>query len=669
MRLRRMVRIAALFGITFMFALTPLPAYGASNGGQGDLQACDDSMLRDLGVAILNCTGGSTVCTTARTSVPPTIKNTPGSIYVLGDSLTVGMRDFGSLRDRLSETGWTPTKINAVGGENLQWGISQVEIERDSIADSDAILIGLGTNNVGDVAKNDNSGLIEGGKETVKGLMQQLINAVKGVNPDIRIYWTTVYMTGTLSTRFGTFNMDASMPVINGALSEIAEANGFSQNLIHWGTSQEAKTLTSSDGLHPSGRYSEMAGYVVNGLNGVDSLSITANGCSCSLPGALSRDDRYRTVWDFLTNTNTGKGLSESAAAGLMGNLEAESGIDPHNMQDSAPLPDGPELPLDPSNSSLPHSSIRGKFGYGIAQWTSAVRQEKLIAFASSTNRSTGDLHTQLDFLWRELSENYTGVLAVLQDPEVTLASASYTVLAEFETPLPFTSNGTQEQRDAETANRLKKSQAIYEEFSGQAIAGFGNGGCNAFGTTIDMESLDTSHIPCGNGTEDLGPADGYNDGKPIKIRLCKVENAKINSQLAGSLKQLLIDMRAETGQNLTIGDHFRSMDQQIATYNKWCSIRGVIPTPPPYPKASYSDYNKCSGGAPPGWSNHQMGLAVDFVCNGGSLGQAYSEAKNNPCFQWLVKNSTRYGLYEFSKGEERDSIGYEGWHWSADGG
>lgn len=386
----------------------------------------------------------------------------------------------------------------------------------------------------------------------------------------------------------------------------------------------------------------------------------------CNATGSLDKDDRYQFTWSFFTSQ---KGLSSEATAGIMGNLEAESGIDPHNMQNTAPLPDGPELPTEtgPDGNPVPHSAIRGKYGYGIAQWTSAGRQQDLINFAGQNSKSTGDISLQLDFLWKELNARYTGVLAVLQTPGISVKDASYIVLSEFEIPEPFTDRGTEQQRAATAAARLERSQNIYEKFNGQQSANLAGITSCGVGAPIDLESTDTSNIPCTNNTQDAGVADGYRDGRLIKLRLCKVEGISVNSQLAGTVKQMLDDSRA-AGANLSIGNSFRSMETQISVYYGWCQRDGITPTPPPYPRP-INEYRRCPGAAPPGYSNHQQGLALDLECNNSIIPMAYSSAKNNICFQWLVANAKRYYLYEWGKGESRGASGYEGWHWSVDGG
>jgi LAS superfamily LD-carboxypeptidase LdcB len=57
-----------------------------------------------------------------------------------------------------------------------------------------------------------------------------------------------------------------------------------------------------------------------------------------------------------------------------------------------------------------------------------------------------------------------------------------------------------------------------------------------------------------------------------------------------------------------------------------------------------------------PGTSEHERGLAIDFRCNGQSIGQ---RARSNPCFVWLSRHAAEYGFYNLPS---------EAWHWSTTG-
>jgi hypothetical protein len=94
-----------------------------------------------------------------------------------------------------------------------------------------------------------------------------------------------------------------------------------------------------------------------------------------------------------------GKGLTLAQASGIVGNLVAESRLMPARIQGS-----GTKL------ADENYSPISG-VGFGIAQWTSAGRQQGLVSLSISSNRKIIDLSLQLDYLWRELSGSYRSAL------------------------------------------------------------------------------------------------------------------------------------------------------------------------------------------------------------------------------------------------------------------
>ena len=101
------------------------------------------------------------------------------------------------------------------------------------------------------------------------------------------------------------------------------------------------------------------------------------------------------------------KGLSPNAAAGVVGNLVAESGVNPLSNQQGGP-------------------------GRGIAQWSEGGRWETLKAWAG--NRDINSLETQMGFLWHELNTGYSGVLQKLQNT-TNMAQATEIFMKEFEIP------------------------------------------------------------------------------------------------------------------------------------------------------------------------------------------------------------------------------------------
>lgn len=146
----------------------------------------------------------------------------------------------------------------------------------------------------------------------------------------------------------------------------------------------------------------------------------------------LSGKTTEEKIWNFLI----GKGLNENGAAGLMGNLYAESGLSPINMQNSY------EKKLGYTDETYTQSVDNGDYtnfvkdsaGYGLAQWTFWSRKQNLINFVRSRGKSIGDLESQLEFLYKELSEGYKSVLAALKSSK-TVLEASTAVLTGYEKP------------------------------------------------------------------------------------------------------------------------------------------------------------------------------------------------------------------------------------------
>lgn len=139
-----------------------------------------------------------------------------------------------------------------------------------------------------------------------------------------------------------------------------------------------------------------------------------------------------KTIWDYLMN----KINNSYGVAGLMGNLYAESALRSNNMQDiyqSRLGYDDAAYTAAVDNGSY-NNFVKDSVGYGLAQWTFYTRKQALLNYAKSKNKSIGDLMTQLEFLYKELSESYKSVLKDLENA-TSILDASNSVLTKFECP------------------------------------------------------------------------------------------------------------------------------------------------------------------------------------------------------------------------------------------
>lgn len=123
-----------------------------------------------------NCVGIDVAARSPSQEPTQETSTTNPNIFVLGDSLTVGMRDAGNLEDKLTSKGWVVTDIEATVSRNTATALStDIPANEASISRSGTIVIALGTN--------------DGGNPQFKNNASQLINRVRELSPQAKIYW------------------------------------------------------------------------------------------------------------------------------------------------------------------------------------------------------------------------------------------------------------------------------------------------------------------------------------------------------------------------------------------------------------------------------------------------------------------------------------------------
>lgn len=182
---------------------------------------------------------------------------------------------------------------------------------------------------------------------------------------------------------------------------------------------------------------------------------------------ALVGTSNEEKIWNFLySKLNNAYGT-----AGLMGNLYAESGLKPNNLENLCEQrlkENGKSYNTDSLyTAAIDDGTIKraeflnplpGKqYGYGLAQWTSPSRKAGLYDLVKSKNVSISDLETQLEFLINELSKSYSSVLTVLKSAS-SIREASDIVLIKFECPADIST--------AVKVLRANYGQVYYDKFA-----------------------------------------------------------------------------------------------------------------------------------------------------------------------------------------------------------
>ena len=158
-----------------------------------------------------------------------------------------------------------------------------------------------------------------------------------------------------------------------------------------------------------------------------------------------------KVIWNFLKE----KIKNDYGVAGLMGNLYAESSLNPilangikkHGLTN--------QQYTDIADSGVNSSFITDGIAYGLAQWCYHTRKKKLLEKAKAKETSVGNIQLQLEYLWEEL-QSYKTVLNKLYSA-TNIKEASDIVLIKYEKPA--------NQSDAVKAKRASYGQKYYDQF------------------------------------------------------------------------------------------------------------------------------------------------------------------------------------------------------------
>lgn len=178
--------------------------------------------------------------------------------------------------------------------------------------------------------------------------------------------------------------------------------------------------------------------------------------------------DNATRIWNYLK----GKGFNDCACAGIIGNLDCESGLNPKNLQNTY------EARLGFTDESYVRAIDAGTYsreqfatdgaGAFLAQWTWHTRKRSLYDFAKSRGVSIGDLDMQLDFFYNELSTSYRSVMQSLMAAS-TVREASDIMLLRYECPY--------DSGPAVQTLRASYSQKYYNRFAKATVSGGNNMG------------------------------------------------------------------------------------------------------------------------------------------------------------------------------------------------
>ncbi|UMG91846.1 D-alanyl-D-alanine carboxypeptidase family protein [Nocardioides sp. TF02-7] len=175
----------------------------------------------------------------------------------------------------------------------------------------------------------------------------------------------------------------------------------------------------------------------------------------------------------------------------------------------------------------------------------------------------------------------------------------------------------------------------------------------------------DSTALRCAPGTRDVGVRAGYVDGRRVAVRLCAVPHlpssgaestassryhvpgargrAVVNARISGAVRALVEAARRE-GLRLSANSSFRTMRHQ----------RDLCREDPGCRRGDHTLV------APPGHSQHQLGVAVDFSGTRVTGGRSCDRRAEDPAsrvWRFLRRHAARFGFRQYAA---------ESWHWDA---
>lgn len=174
---------------------------------------------------------------------------------------------------------------------------------------------------------------------------------------------------------------------------------------------------------------------------------------------AITKNDNLTKIWSALKLL----GCTDQGAAGMLGNVYAESAggnptcveallIQRYKTEGFQSWPSGSlySQTIYDKYTSLVDSGTISKaeflsprqytkqthqYGYGICQWTTKSRKERLWSYTREKGLSIGSIDGQIELLKYELQNNYPKCLSVLKSAATTISDASDYILVHFEAP------------------------------------------------------------------------------------------------------------------------------------------------------------------------------------------------------------------------------------------
>ncbi len=278
-----------------------------------------------------------------------------------------------------------------------------------------------------------NSGDIEAASEAVEQLsgiydeMGKLMSDISSLREELYGDQANNSSSGQVpseNSSSASYDGGSSSPTSGGGYSPVSSDSGYSPS-YSGGSGGDYSPVSSGVGYSPS---SSGAGYTPTSSG---SSSAPAAAVNAPTSANLKGDTAQEQIFNYLKDM----GLTDIAAAGVMGNMKCESGYSATNLQNSYEsklgLNDEQYTQAVDSGSYSRDQFVNDSAGYGIVQYTYSGYKAGLYDMAKEQGKSVGDLGVQLEYLSTQMKPELIQKLNSASTP----AEAATIFCNDFEKP------------------------------------------------------------------------------------------------------------------------------------------------------------------------------------------------------------------------------------------
>lgn len=393
------------------------------------------------------------------------------------------------------------------------------------------------------------------------------------------------------------------------------------------GSGNTAQAVTLSPLFKPQNDIQYIDECVANQTQTQPTTPSTSNGGGCG----GSAEENKKQVWDFLRN----QGLTEEAAAGILGNMEQESGF----------------MPTADNGKTMGFVDSTGRGCRGIVQWCHG-RNAGLDTYAQEhgNGRNWDCLGLQLEYMWHEMTETtqgrYNGNGDYLEIPLVDALNG-----ADFSRKSNYTGSGAANAATifhdyferANTAKgehlgRAERAEEIYRELTGKEAS--------PLAVSNPNKNSGSTQQQCKTQGNNAASSASQNSNGALPSEECEELKKKFNELVRAGKITLTDPSRQEKD--------FKNCTTDPIECGTGGGEGGVNPK---VLRAVVAAAENTGDGSVELWSfntghdcdglNHPHGKAIDIKCNGNVQGQTTASEKCNRIFKYLYDNYDALGTEE----------------------